>query len=124
MNSRQVATTTTGDRAETIACQHLEVSGLITLTRKYRGRFGEIDLIMRDGGIIAFVEVRYRRNNRILNAAETIDARKCQRITKTALQYLQSLKNPDNYCYRFDVVTVTGNLDKPTIDWIRDAFQA
>jgi len=114
----------TGDRAETIARQHLETSGLITLTRKYRGRFGEIDLIMRDGGVIAFVEVRYRGNNRILSAAETIDARKCQRITKTALQYLQSLNNPDKYGYRFDVVAVTGNLDKPTIDWIRDAFQA
>ena len=113
-----------GNRAEDLACQHLQQTGLKLLDRNYRGRFGEIDLIMQEGSVIAFVEVRYRSNNRKLDASETIDARKCGRIIKTALQYMQSMNKPDSWQYRFDVVTVTGTLEKPDIDWIRDAFQA
>lgn len=118
------ATAVDGHRAETAARIYLENSGLKTLNRNYRGRFGEIDLIMQDGAMIAFVEVRFRSNNYKLDAAETIDMRKCDRIIKTAMQYMQSLKNPDAHYYRFDVITITGPLEKPTINWIRNAFQA
>jgi len=118
------ATAVDGHRAETAARKHLEKSGLKTLDRNYRGRFGEIDLIMQDGSVIAFVEVRFRSNNHKLDAAETIDMRKCSRIIKTAMQYMQTLKDPDSHYYRFDVITITGPFEKPTINWIRNAFQA
>ena len=118
------ATAVNGHRAETAARKHLEKTGLKTLEQNYRGRFGEIDLIMRDGPVVAFVEVRFRSNNHILDAAETIDMRKCDRIIKTAMQYMQTLKKPDSHCYRFDVITLTGSLENPTINWIRNAFQA
>lgn len=113
-----------GHRAESLVCAHLEACGLKPLTRNFRGRFGEIDLIMRDKSVIAFIEVRYRKNNRVLHASETVDPAKCERIVKTALQYMQTLSDPDKYSFRFDVVAVTGDLNDPTIDWIPDAFQA
>ncbi len=120
----QTGTLAEGQRAERAARSHLERSGLRTLCRNFRGRFGEIDLIMQDGPVIAFVEVRYRSSAGKLDPAETIDRRKCERIVKTAMQYMQTLKNPDQHHYRFDVITLTGSADAPSIDWIRDAFQA
>ena len=99
--SQKPARQVNGCRAEDLACNHLQHTGLKLLNRNYRGRFGEIDLIMQDGSVIAFVEVRFRSDNRKLSAAETVDARKCERIIKTAMQYIQSMKKPDDFQYRF-----------------------
>ena len=115
---------TRGHNAETAACEYLEKSGLKTIARNFRGRYGEIDLVMQDRLLIVFVEVRYRSNNSRLDAVETIDTNKCNRIIKTAMQFMQTLRDPDSHGYRFDVVTVCGSLDNPVFDWIQDAFQA
>ena len=50
----------TGDHAEQLACVFLQQQGLQLVTRNYRCRGGEIDLIMRDDDSLVFVEVRYR----------------------------------------------------------------
>ncbi|MCG8324331.1 MAG: YraN family protein [Thiotrichales bacterium] len=119
-----VSARVSGRKAEDIACKHLENSGMQLLSRNFHGRFGEIDLVMRKDPIVVFVEVRYRNNNRVLETSETIDTRKCTRIIKTAQQFMQSMKDPDQFQFRFDVVTITGTLDDPAINWIQDAFQA
>lgn len=113
-----------GHHAETKACQHLESSGLTLLKRNFHGRFGEIDLIMRDKDIIVFIEVRFRSNDKFMDVIETIDQKKCDRIIKTAMQYMQTIKNPDNFNYRFDVVAITDTGYKTGFEWIKNAFQA
>jgi putative endonuclease len=78
-----------------------------------------VDLIMRDGGELVFVEVRYRASSRFGQPAETVDAFKQRRLTAAAAHYLQ--RNPSVLPCRFDVIAMTG-LDK--IEWIRNAFDA
>ncbi len=87
------------------------------LHKNYRLRTGEIDLIMRDGAVIAFIEVRYRKTQYYGGAISSIDHRKQARIIRTAQHYLQ-YRAPDAQA-RFDVVAIEGNND---IQWIKSAF--
>jgi putative endonuclease len=67
---------TRGDDAENLAGDFLQRAGLKLVTRNYRCRFGEIDLIAHDGKTLAFVEVRMRSSDRYGGAAATITAAK------------------------------------------------
>lgn len=73
---------------------------------------------MRDGGVLVFVEVRYRRSRRFGGPAETVDARKQRRLVAAAADYLQ--KNPSVLPCRFDVVAISGGQDR--IEWLKHAF--
>ncbi len=106
-----------GAQAEQQAAQYLQRQGLEPVARNYRCRFGEIDLIMRDGATLVFVEVRLRRSAGFGGAAASIDARKQQRIIRTAQQYLAGLAHTPP-C-RFDAVL----LDDNGMQWLRNAFE-
>lgn len=113
-----------GRWAELLAAEFLRKRGLRLLVRNYQCRSGEIDLIMCQQLTLVFVEVRYRANPHYGQAIETVNARKRERIVKTAQYYLQSHRRLSVRSCRFDVVTVRGNLDGPEIDWIQNAFSA
>ncbi|MEO1767500.1 YraN family protein [Thiobacter aerophilum] len=110
-----------GEAAEQVALAHLLAQGLSLVTTHYRSRFGEIDLILRDGPTLVFVEVRLRSSQRFGGAAASITAHKQQRIIATARQFLASQKRLPP-C-RFDVVLL-GTGQPPTIEWLRNAFSA
>jgi putative endonuclease len=107
-----------GSAAEDRALVHLQTQGLDLVERNYHCRGGEIDLVMRDGEHLVFVEVRYRRRGRFGAAAETVDFRKQQKLTTAASHYLVS-RGADQPC-RFDVVSLD---DGGGLDWLRDAFR-
>ena len=107
-----------GAQAEQQAAQYLRRQGLKPVAQNYRGRFGEIDLIMQDGATLVFIEVRLRRNADFGGAAASIDARKQQRIIRTAQQYLANLAQLPP-C-RFDAVL----LDDNGVQWLKNAFEA
>ena len=111
----------TGAQAEQWAAQYLRQRGLKPVAENYRGRFGEIDLIMRDGAALVFVEVRLRRNADFGGAAASIDTRKQQRIIRTAQQYLASLARIPP-C-RFDAVLMD-NAQGANVQWLKNAFEA
>jgi putative endonuclease len=111
-----------GKAAETQACRFLINHGLVLVDRNYRCRHGEIDLIMRDGRCMVFVEVRYRNKHRFAGGAETVDHRKQSKLTATAMHYLQSHPGAAARPARFDVVAIDGGLGEDRVDWIRDAF--
>lgn len=111
-----------GPEAELQAQRYLEQQGLATLDKNYRGRRGEIDLVMREGDTPVFVEVRYRKNPSFGSAAESVDMRKQQKIIATANQYLHHNYRTDPPACRFDVLAISGKAQE-NIDWIRDAFQ-
>lgn len=113
--------TGTGAQAETAALAHLTRQGLSLIDRNYRSRFGEIDLILRDGDTLVFVEVRLRSSGRFGGAAGSITATKRRKIVATAQQYLAQFRHPPP-C-RFDVVLL-GSGAPPTIEWLRNAFAA
>lgn len=111
-----------GQIGEDLACQHLQKKGLTLVERNYRSPRGEIDLIMRDGKVLVFIEVRRRSNPNYGGAAATIDARKQAKIIATALHYLQQQPHLGKLAARFDVVAINGKT-AVEIDWIKDAFQ-
>ena len=94
------------------------------LARNYRTRRGEIDLIMQDGTVIVFIEVRSRAHTRFMDPAASVDARKRARLVLAGQSYLQKAGLLDSARCRFDVVSVTGNADDRKIEWIRSAFEA
>ena len=73
--------------SEDIAKTYLEAQGYTTLSSNYTIRGAEIDLIMQDGSTYVFVEVRQRKRDDYGSAAESISAKKLQRIYKAALHY-------------------------------------
>ena len=113
-----------GDSAERIAENYLTREGLSLVTRNYRCRFGEIDLVMRDRDTTVFVEVRLRQtkgNRDYGGAAASISPRKQARIVAAAQHYLAGMKQLPP-C-RFDAVLLN-QLTDAHIEWIKDAFGA
>jgi putative endonuclease len=108
---------TIGGEAEEAAARFLAEQGLAIVARNYRTRFGEIDLVARDGATLVFVEVRLRSSQRFGGGAGSIDHRKRARIVSAARLYLAQLKR-EPPC-RFDVVT----LDAGAPVWLRRAFE-
>jgi putative endonuclease len=110
---------TPGEDAELLAERFLRAQGLLTVTRNFRCRGGEIDLIMRDGDTTVFVEVRLRRSNAFGGAAASIDVAKQRRIVLAAQHYLASLSTTPP-C-RFDAILMN-SLEARDVEWIRNAF--
>lgn len=111
-------TQTRGTEAETRALQLLKRAGLRLEQRNFHTRRGEIDLIMRDGESMVFVEVRFRQSDAFGGALESITRSKRRRLIAAANAWLQQTR-----CRapaRFDVVTVTGDNGAP--EWIKNAF--
>ena len=122
MWSRQLGMSNTksnGDAAERIAERYLGVNGLVCIERNFRSRFGEIDLIMKHGECLVFVEVRLRKNNQFGGAGASIGHNKQQRIIAAAQHYLRSMRAPPQ-C-RFDALLMN-DLSESGIEWIQDAF--
>lgn len=110
-----------GAQAEQWAAHYLQKQGLKLIEQNYRGRFGEIDLIMQDGATLVFVEVRLRRNAAFGGAAASLDARKQQRIIRTSQQYLSGLAHIP--ACRFDAVLL-GDAQGNDAQWLKNAFDA
>ncbi len=107
-----------GNLAEALAADHLQLRGLRLIERNYSCRLGEIDLILADGPVLVFAEVRLRRSAGFGGAAASITAGKRQRILRAARHYLSG--RPEQPC-RFDVLLLDA-LDPECIEWIKDAF--
>ncbi|WOT05085.1 YraN family protein [Shewanella youngdeokensis] len=105
-----------GQAAEVAARQYLEQHGLKFVEQNARYRFGEIDLIMRDGNDWVFVEVKYRSHTQYGGAVNALSVAQTERLRKAANHYIQ-LNRIDAIC-RFDVIAA----DPAGIQWIRDAF--
>lgn len=112
-----------GDRAEEQACRFLVHHGLQLVAQNFRCRRGEIDLLMREGEELVFVEVRLRRHPDFGGALESVTFTKQQRIISAAGYFLQTHPAWSRHACRFDVVAISGPR---TVDitWIKDAFSA
>lgn len=108
-----------GAAKEALACAYLQAQGLLLAARNYRCRQGEIDLVMRHGACLVFVEVRYRQGSAYGSSLESITTRKRLRLVRAAQHYLQ--RHPTHLDCRFDVLAISGT---DHIEWVQDAFQA
>ena len=118
-NTTSESTHVIGQQAEDKAARYLEKRGLLVLTRNFRCRGGEIDLVCRDRNTLVFIEVRMRRNADYGGAGASITLTKKRRIILAAQHYLLANAKANGDC-RFDCVLLEGE----TIEWIRDAFSA
>jgi len=114
-----------GAWGESVARAYLEKAGLRFISAGYKSRFGEIDIIMRDGSEIVFIEVKMRKNKRFAEAREFVSYEKQRRIRMTASLWLSN-KNPDIRA-RFDVIEVYAPNGRQTVNpeiiHIRNAFE-
>ena len=117
--SADVRTIDAGARAESLAAEFLIARGLVIVTRNFRTRLGEIDVIARERETLVFVEVRKRRSDAYGGAAASITAAKRARLIATAQMYLATLRR-EPPC-RFDAVLIDG-ATPPQIEWQRDIF--
>jgi len=112
-----------GRQAETLALAYLERAGLHLIERNARAGRGEIDLILRDGNTLVFVEVRARQEDAPVSAAESLSARKCAKVRETAERLIARQPAWQALYCRFDVVAVTLMTNRtPEIQWLPDAF--
>ncbi|HEU4663473.1 MAG TPA: YraN family protein [Dokdonella sp.] len=116
-----------GARYEEFACSHLRRAGLAPIAQNYTCRYGEIDLVMRDGAVVVFVEVRYRRDggtSRFGDGTDSIGVAKRARVQRAAAMFLaQHPALADSAC-RFDVVAIAGDGPHAQLHWLRNAFDA
>ena len=108
-----------GREAERQASEFLQGQGMRIVARNWRCRFGEIDLVARDGSTLVFVEVRARASRSFGGAAESIDYAKRRKLVAAANLFLAARKL-DAAC-RFDAVLIEAD---GRMRWVRDAFRA
>jgi putative endonuclease len=106
-----------GESAEEQAHNFLIKNGLKPVTRNFRCKQGELDLIMTDQQTLVIIEVRFRKTDKYGSAAESVTRAKQSRIIAATHVYLSSQKT--DCPIRFDVVAISGNGN---IDWIKNAF--
>ena len=105
-----------GNQAEQLACDYLKNRGLILVTRNYRCKRGEIDLIMQDAGVLVFVEVKFRQDQDHGRAEEFFHPHKRAKFALAMQQYLHQHKlNPAHTDHRIDVVAINGD----EVNWIK-----
>lgn len=112
-----------GGAAEEQAYRYLENKGLKFVTRNFRCRLGEIDLIMKEKEALIFIEVRCRHGDgRFGTSQESVTFAKQRKIIKTANYYLQIKQLYGAVPCRFDVVTVAFQQGAAKVEWIKNAF--
>lgn len=111
-----------GQMAEQAALAFLQARGLQLIERNARFSVGEIDLILRDGNTLVFVEVRQRKSNAFGGAAQSIDNRKMKKCALAAQCWLKMHPQFNNASCRFDAVLLTGSDNDWQIQWLENAF--
>lgn len=110
-----------GSAGESAAAAYLKKKHYQILGQNYACRFGEIDLIARQGPYVVFVEVKTRKNENFARAREYVTRAKQERVIKTAMLWLQ--QNQLDLQPRFDVIEVVGEGRRQTITHLENAFQ-
>ena len=112
MNKREI-----GKTGEIKAAKYLESMGVNILERNYQNRFGEIDIIGKEGNILLFIEVKYRKNESFGYPLEAVGFAKREKIRKMARFFLNE-NHYYRYNIRFDCIGIIGSQ----IEWIKGAF--
>lgn len=113
-----------GDTWEARARRQLEDGGLTLLAHNFSTRFGELDLVMLDGDTLVFVEVRYRRASQYGRAADSVTARKRERLVRAANGFLAAHPQHADRTCRFDVIGFDGDDANAAGRWQQAAFDA
>lgn len=95
----------TGERGEALAARYLEEQGLTVLSRNWRCREGELDLVLTDGRTLVVCEVKTRTTDNFGAPAEAVDDRKAARIRRLARRWRADHGVP-HVATRYDIVAI------------------
>jgi putative endonuclease len=123
-----VARRRTGEIAEELVARRLAAVGWEIVERNARTRYGEIDIVARDGRALVFIEVKGARAGTSFGPEKpilAIDRRKQQRVRRLATAWMSERRDQPRYDeIRFDAVGVT--LDRAgratDVDYVKGAF--
>lgn len=118
---RRVRRRDVGRLGEALAADHVERVGWSIHDRNWRCRYGELDLVCRDGSTWVFVEVRTLRRARSGRPEDSIGHAKRGAVIRTSLAWLQAHGGLEQ-SIRFDVIAVELGAAEPTIRHTRGAF--
>ena len=111
-----------GRRGEELAARFLEQQGLVVLSRNWRCRHGEVDLVATDADKLVVCEVKTRSGTRFGEPAEAVTGRKAARIRRVTQAWLASHRM-GWVEVRFDVLAVLAEPGRPvTVQHYRGAF--
>ncbi|MFH0754864.1 MAG: YraN family protein [Candidatus Omnitrophota bacterium] len=111
-----------GKEGEAYAREFLLAQGYVLLAENYRTKFGEIDMIAREGEVVVFIEVKTRQEDG-WDAFEAVDKRKQVKIRRVAQQFLIETFGTEDVSARFDVLAVRANESGALEgDLLKDAF--
>jgi putative endonuclease len=112
-----------GRAGEDLAGEHLERLGYEIVARNHRTRYGELDLVARDGDALVFVEVKTRRGRG--RPWDALDDRKQRQVRRMASAFLAEVADrPRTTALRFDAIGVTLDRDGrlTALDHLEAAF--
>ncbi len=109
--------------AERFALQWLQKQGYQILEKNVRFRQGELDLVVREGNVLVFCEIKARRRVGTGEPGEAIDRRKQNKMVRLATDYLQSHPDLVNLECRFDAILLKQSGIGWQVEHIQDAFR-
>ena len=107
-----------GDQAESAALAHLRAAGLTLIARNFVARGGELDLVMRDGNTLVFVEVRFRAEASHGDGLDSVSATKQRRLIAAARTFLADHAKYARWTTRFDVIA----LGAGGLRWVKNVI--
>ncbi len=116
-------TTEVGNKFEKHALDYLIKHGAILISKQYKSKYGEIDLIVIIDETIIFVEVRARKNNLYGGALYSITQAKQNKIIQTAQAFIQEqqiIQKLGKFNYSFDVII----FENGKIEWIKNCIES
>ncbi len=118
MNKREI-----GSYGENTACEYLINKGYKILERNYRRGKAEVDIICKKDEIVAFVEVKTRRDDTFGSPVESVNFYKTKQIAKVSEAYIIKNGLMGHINVRFDIIGIDHENGSPKIDHIEDAFR-
>jgi len=119
-----------GQEGEEIIVAYLKNLGFRIICQNYKSRFGEIDIIAQNDDVLAFIEVKSRKDSKVY-LSDLISYSKQQKIIKTAMMYISqasfkgSLRNNYSHTvFRFDVALLHLVQNKVELNYLQNAFTA
>ena len=109
-----------GQISEDRAAAYLMARGYTIRERNWRLGHKEIDIIAQKNGVLAFIEVKARKNDHYGDPAEAVNDKKIYNLVQAANAYVRY--HHLDLTTRFDIIAITGEPDNQTVEHIEDAF--